>query len=70
MTYEAMYKCRLCGETFTGEQLPEGVGKETFSTVIKKGRKFYYHAMPKSIIHDCPDGSIGNADFLGFKRED
>lgn len=58
--YSSMCKCRLCGETYTAGQtkstVPEAV---TLAFGAYKGPSLHY----------CKDGSIGIADFLGFKRQ-
>ena len=52
MTYQAIYKCRLCGEKFPIKE------KVEMNDVPSLGEKK---------IHICDDGSIGVADFQGFK---
>lgn len=71
MTYKAMYKCRLCGETFEdGATNSEGVATMTAIEIsmngVSRGRG---NPLGEKETHCCPDGSIGYADFLGFKME-
>lgn len=68
----AIYKCRLCGEKFkdceTGHDiafiLAVGITSSEYYTI--KGQPTFHRTM----VHNCEDGSIGFADFQGFKRED
>lgn len=72
MTYKAMYKCRMCGETFVDTTVENDLQATAITTMIALNghHKFNYHTFTEKTIHNCPDGSIGYADFLGFKRED
>lgn len=69
--YQAVYKCRLCGEEFkdctTGEEIAQAanialavVGNTNH---VKCARNIY-----KNTTHYCQDGSFGFADFQGFKK--
>ena len=62
--YQAIYKCRLCGEKFgdcmTGEEIAE-MANVALSVVGE--RNIYKHT-----THSCKDGSYGFADFQGFKK--
>ena len=68
--YQAIYKCRLCGEIFskgvTGEDIAK-VATESLSiadsTIAIAGCALYIRT-----IHYCQDGSFGLADFLGFMK--
>lgn len=70
-TYQAIYKCRLCGEIFadgiTGGAIAMAVNvaltvKETFynANTHSSGQRY----MP----HNCADGSMGFSDFQGFRK--
>lgn len=66
--YQGIYKCRVCGETFTcGKKYTEiGVIKKIarVSTILP--------LIPKDLgymVHGCKDGSYGIADLQGFKKE-
>lgn len=69
--YQAVYKCRLCGEKFgdcmTGEEIAE-MANVALSVVgntnhIKCARNIY-----KNTTHSCKGGSYGFADFQGFRK--
>lgn len=58
--YQAICKCRLCGEKFSnGEMKNEMLG-------VFSGRLDVKDYAIK--IHNCQDGSFGLADFQGFKK--
>lgn len=70
--YEAIYKCRLCGEEFCDnaaveENLAEAISMSLVvnghTQHVKCQRNLYRHA-----VHYCKDGSVGFADFQGFRR--
>lgn len=71
-TYQAIYKCRLCGETFASSVLSEAEVDKCFNS-FWKGR-YRYNSMsgrsdiPKECSHFCKDGSIGFAAFQGFRK--
>lgn len=73
--YRAIYKCRLCGEEF----------ETTVVTSIDAVKKYIIQAFTgynsdwtnwnekiplESDVHDCKNGSIGIASFLGFRKID
>lgn len=70
-TFEAIYKCRLCGETFrecaTGEDIAQAVTialcVSGHTNNIRTQRNLY-----KNTTHFCKDGSFGFADFQGFRK--
>ena len=74
--YRAIYKCRLCGEEFETTPFCENdnspfyvmasfvTGNDSFEMGYKKPSKIIY----KAEKHDCKDGSMGLADFLGFRK--
>lgn len=72
--YKAMYKCRLCGETFqfahTGNR---NVALEEVVELSLSEHSYKYKVQSETsihryLVHNCADGSIGYADFLGFKE--
>lgn len=64
--YRATYKCRLCGETFTGAITGKKIAKtETLMISCDASGKY---GTQRITIHHCNDGSIGLADFLGFQK--
>lgn len=71
--YQAVYKCRLCGETFFDKKI-KARKIEDFSitnilaqmeqtVLIEKPNRADLHR-----FHNCQDGSCGFADFHGFKK--
>ena len=69
----ALYRCRLCGETFedfhTGRKnahlIAMGFWTSEISKLPMRSQGFYRH-----ISHHCNDGSLGLADFIGFRKEE
>jgi hypothetical protein len=80
--YQAVYKCRLCGETFVNkgsmikDESDDNFDEENDTTVtdaiwdVISGADDYDSCCDYSLIgtHCCQDGSIGIADFQGFKK--
>lgn len=64
--YRATYKCRLCGGTFTDAITGKYIAK-TETLMIACGSSGEYGTQRK-MIHNCNDGNIGLADFLGFQK--
>lgn len=64
--YRATYKCRFCGETFTGAITGKKIAK-TETLMIACGSSGEYGTQRK-MMHDCNSGHIGLADFLGFQK--
>lgn len=71
--YRAIYKCRLCGEEFEKEKVDY---KRAIAAVLCLGM-FGNESFDDSttdisvyrvIDHNCKDGSMGLADFLGFRK--
>jgi len=56
--YKAVYKCRLCGETFRDDKWSEKEAKEMF---LENCHDIWME-------HRCKNGSVGVADFQGFKK--
>lgn len=77
MKYVPMYKCRLCGANI---QVAKGVkaSKDEVVEVINKiqfmnnkGLTTLLDNYPDpQLIHHCRNGSIGIADFSGFRHEE
>lgn len=70
--YRAIYKCRLCGEEFLDSLMDE---KEVDKCIkaFWKGKYIYCSIsgrsdIPKEKFCFCKDGSMGLADFLGFRK--
>lgn len=67
--YLAIFKCRLCGETFVAK---EAGGRQTaLRTAIfaSMGKMPEPNAPTMNDIHTCEDGSIGISDFIGYKEK-
>lgn len=70
--YQAIYKCRLCGEEYVGC----GTGSENIALASICGltSKEYFYPKGSGIgvhrvdCHNCKDGSFGLADFMGFRK--
>lgn len=56
MKYRAVYKCRLCGKEFYGD--------EYCKTKVRSTQCIYL--LPE--IHNCETGDISFADFLGLRK--
>ena len=71
--YQAIYKCRLCGEEFEKEKV---YYKRAIAAVLclgTFGNESFYDSTTdiyvyRVIDHNCKDGSMGLADFLGFRK--
>lgn len=66
-TYQAFYKCRLCGKVF-GAQRKDRITaiSEIAITVCGFDDK---RKVPNQTIHICDNGeSLGIADFQGFRK--
>ena len=71
--FNAVYKCRLCGETFRTFTVGESIANRILLSLELKDL-----SLQKGIVggityeqctHICNDNSLGIADFLGFKME-
>jgi len=67
--YRAVYKCRLCGEVFengrTGIGHAVGIGvRLTREDSFGEGNLYGL----RHITHNCKDGSLGFADYQGFRK--
>lgn len=70
MTYRAMCKCRLCGEVYKNGAATGSKELAIFSIVEMETKRHTQIQAPTLIdIHHCKDGSIGCADFVGWKAE-
>ena len=69
--YRAIYKCRLCGEEFvsaiTGNADIAIKNMVRVTTGIKP-LEFIGNPIEETSMHSCKDGSMGMADFLGFRK--
>lgn len=68
--FEAIYKCRLCGETFNSGVTGKTIAHATligFATNVDTS-KITGNKIPLNEMHYCEDGSLGFADFQGFRK--
>lgn len=69
--YRAIYKCRLCGEEFVSAATTSAdiaIKHMLIVTVQYKPLEFIGTPVTKISMHSCKDGSMGLADFLGFRK--
>lgn len=65
MEYRALFKCRLCGETYkdamtTGKRIAES------ATILASIGKSEVNGPSLYGVHCCKNGGFGISDFLGF----
>lgn len=69
--YQAVYKCRLCGEEFRENETKESK-IQTINIPFSINENIKHTEFPinifKHTIHYCKDGSIGFSEFQGFKK--
>lgn len=69
--YRAMYKCRLCGEEFESAVTTSAdiaIKNMLIVTVQYEPSEYIGPPITKISMHSCKDGSMGLADFLGFRK--
>jgi hypothetical protein len=70
----AVYKCRLCGETFRTFTVGESIANRILLSLELKDlslqRGIAGGVTYEQCTHICHDNSLGIADFLGFKMEE
>lgn len=69
--YRASYKCRLCGEEFVSATIRSAdivIKQMVRVTTGIKPLEFIGNPIEKTSMHSCKDGSMGLADFLGFRK--
>lgn len=69
--YQAIYKCRLCGEEFEDYRTSERNAR--IITCMLGIEQSYKHDElnllgHRHICHFCDDGSYGFSDFIGYKK--
>lgn len=67
--YSAIFKCRLCGETFTAAEAGDRKTAMQAALFASMGKAPETQAPTLHDIHVCDNGGIGISDFLGFKQE-
>lgn len=69
-SYNAIYKCRLCGKEFengkTGEDL--AAAATILMASVGNTKNLATGAIEKQCCHFCDDGSYGISDFIGFRK--
>lgn len=65
--YRAIFKCRLCGETY--ESGCTGGAKAAMDGALSAciGKQLIPNAPCMNEVHNCKDGGLGIADFQGFR---
>lgn len=69
--YRATYKCRMCGEEFVSAitgNADIAIKQMVKVTIGIKPLEFIGNPITETTMHSCKDGSMGMADFLGFKK--
>lgn len=71
--YKAVYKCRLCGEMHFDSLISENEAEKCLRA-FERGKMRYKSNSGRNDIYKykghyyCNDGSLGIADFQGFKK--
>ena len=63
------YKCRLCGTSFYNCATNRKIASDIIIDICVHGKSKVIQAPGMIGFHSCDDGSLGIADFIGFKRE-
>lgn len=69
--YRAIYKCRLCGEEFVSAITGSAdIAIKNMVIMIAECdlKQKILNPVTKLSMHGCKDGSMGLADFLGFRK--
>lgn len=69
--YKAIYKCRLCGETFSfscGGEFSEDKLVKKISLMGAMPIPFFWKWDNGREPHGCANGSVGVADLQGFEK--
>lgn len=71
--YQAVYKCRLCGEDFFDKKIKSSKIEDfTITNILTMMEQTVLIGKPNHAdlhrFHNCKDGSCGFADFQGFKK--
>lgn len=73
MEYKAVYKCRLCGEVYTGLTTAEELAEAHMVEINARLYGTVPFTVRKTDTHRCGGdhtGSLGLADFLGWSTAD
>ena len=71
--YRAIYKCRMCGEEFGSAVTTStdiAIKHMLIVTVQYKPPEYIGTSVTELSMHSCKDGSLGLADFIGFRKEE
>lgn len=63
------YKCRLCGTSFYNCVANSKTAFDIITDICIYGKSKVIQAPDMIGFHSCDDGSLGIADFIGFKKE-
>lgn len=69
--YRAIYKCRLCGEEFVSAITGSAdivIKNMVIMTAECDVKQKILNPVTKLSMHSCKGGSMGMADFLGFRK--
>ncbi len=69
--YQAIYKCRLCGEEFKTTiftSVDIAIKRMINITTGCTNNHNIINPVTETYKHSCMDGSMGIADFLGFRK--
>lgn len=69
--YQAIYKCRLCGEKFVHCETGDLTAMALTVALATTGKTEHVRCngnLHRHIPHNCKDGSYGMADFQGFQK--
>lgn len=69
MEYKALYRCRLCGGLFTDGTTGEAIAEATLQELHAGICGTVPMAPRMTETHRCTGGSLGVADFLGWKAK-
>lgn len=69
--YGTTYKCRLCGTQFVSGQASDNyVALKAMIGVINNDSMGMIQMPTLHSVHNCKDGSLGLADFLGMELKE
>lgn len=66
----AIFKCRLCGEKYTGCICGKNTAFEVMVNLVSTYKGMIPQAPNLVDLHSCKNGSIGLSDFLGFENDE
>lgn len=71
--YQAVYKCRLCGElSYDTKNKAREIWDFEITNMLAQAEQTVFIGRPNHTdlhrLHNCKDGSCGFSDFQGFKK--